>query len=204
MPDAQTIPTVNDLTTAELETIREALDSHLYWQINEDHSRRNSGHIMEPLTDAERAVEALQDKVQSIINGLDSDRSPERVEFLSDILIAAIEGGTGYWAQVSQYQYLDDGELKVFAAPRKPDEGTRATIHVLKDDESGYEEQGHDITVDTIAKGIGRIVRGEVKIKQRMRDAIAEASAGNEADNIDADDADAIVQAALFGELVYS
>ena len=52
------------------------------------------------------------------------NRSPEREQFLADIITGAVEGGTGYWAQVSGY---------VWDCP--PAE-CRATLHDMEDGES--------------------------------------------------------------------
>lgn len=133
-------------------------------------------------------------------------RSKERTEFLADIITTAVEGGTGYWAQVSQYQYADysgifDGELTVYAGERQGDD-TRATLHELND-EDGYREQGLDLDLDAVARGLGRIKRGEIGINDRLRAVIMLADADNDAGEIDADAADVIAQIALLGEIRY-
>lgn len=119
-------------------------------------------------------------------------RSKERAEFLQDVLITAVEGGTGYWAAVSGYRYDDD----------KP-ETASVTLHPLNDDTGEFDGPAHAVTIDTIAAGIGRIKRGDLSINSALRGTILNASDENDAGDIDADGADAIVQAALFGELVY-
>ena len=58
------------------------------------------------------------------------------------------------------------------------------------------------ITLDTIARGVNSIVSGAAMIPNVQRRRIA-AVRTHDADTIDARDADAIVQAALFGSLVY-
>lgn len=130
-------------------------------------------------------------------------RTSEREEFLADVITTAVEGGTGYWAAVTHYQYEYDGILclavgKGAEGPRKG-EGTRATI---VDEDDGAT---HEITVETIARGIGLIARGECQYataEDYVR-RIAAASRENDAGEIDAGDADNIVQAGLFGKLVY-
>ena len=129
-------------------------------------------------------------------------RTAERTEFLSDIIIAAVEGGTGYWAQVSQYQYVYDGEVHVYVGKRQGDQ-TRATLHEMNDDGDGYKAEGLDLTIDKIASALGKIVRGDVGTGERFRRRMAEASRENDAGDIDADDADTIAQIALLGEEVY-
>jgi hypothetical protein len=53
-----------DLSERDLAVICEALDSHAYWQLS-DESRRNSGYVMEPYTEAEREVMALEERLQT-------------------------------------------------------------------------------------------------------------------------------------------
>jgi hypothetical protein len=131
------------------------------------------------------------------------NRSPERTEFLRDILTGAVEGGTGYWAQVSQYQWVDrDGTVMVVVGERAGDDA-HATLHRLNEDESGYELAGLDLNVETIATGVNAIVNGRVATGERYRKGITQANAENDAGMIDADDADIIVQAGLLGEIIY-
>jgi hypothetical protein len=134
-------------------------------------------------------------------------RTEERTEFLQDIITAAVEGGTGYWARVSQYQYMDrwsepEGRIAVHAGTRQPG-GTRATLHEMNDEETGYKAEGLDLTADAVARGLGKIKRGEVQISSSLRALIMRADADNDAGDIDADAADVITQVALLGEIVY-
>lgn len=135
-------------------------------------------------------------------------RTEEREQFLADIITGAVEGGTSYWAQVSQYQWVDTfgyyevGKVMVVAGKQQGNEA-RATLHELNDDETGYKAEGLDLTLDAVATGIGRIVRGDVKIADFLRKQVAEASRENDAGNIDADLADCIAQAALLGDVIY-
>lgn len=130
-------------------------------------------------------------------------RSAERAEFLEGVVTTAVEGGTGYWAQVSQYQYVgSDGEVVVYTG-EQVGEGTRAVLHELKADESGYEAEGLTLDADAVAKGIGKITRGEVGVRADLKALIAQASRESDAGDIDAEGADVIAQAALLGEVRY-
>lgn len=129
-------------------------------------------------------------------------RSTARREFLGDVITGAVEGGTGYWAQVSQYQYEMDGEVRVCVGRRHGDD-PRAVLHPLRDDETGYEEEGKELTLDVVEAGIARIADPTFKINSTLRGAILAASATNDAGEIDAEGADYIVQAGLLGEVVY-
>jgi hypothetical protein len=129
-------------------------------------------------------------------------RSPERAEFLGDIITTAVEGGTGYWAQVSQYQYDYDGETRL-SVGQLVGQGTRAVLHEMNDAEDGYREEGLVLDLDAVARGIGRVVRGETDVADRYRQRIAAADRLNDAGNLDAEDADIIAQTGLLGEVRY-
>jgi hypothetical protein len=111
-----------------------------------------------------------------------------REEFLSDIITTAIEGGTGYWAQVSGYHWSDDEPAT-----------TRATLHDMEDGAT------FALTIEDIARGLAIVVdeRGEFRLNDELRASIVLADNENDGGYIDADCADVIVQAALFGEVRY-
>lgn len=122
-----------------------------------------------------------------------------REEFLADIITTAIEGGIGYWSQCSQYQWVDDdGRIRVVVGERRPNEGARATIEDIEDDQREYH-----VTPSVIQNGLRAIVDGKVQVNDRIRQSIAEGDAESDAGQMDADDADVIVQAGLFGEVRY-
>jgi hypothetical protein len=104
------------------------------------------------------------------------------------IHVTACEGGINYWAELQTYDFR----------------GT-STVTDMEDENASY-----DITAEVIAKGVQRIVSGEVKISPSIRLSIIrevmEAASGGESDGgcgCDANEADCIVQAGLFGEIVY-
>lgn len=117
-----------------------------------------------------------------------------REQFLSDVITTAIEGGIGYWSVCLQYQY--EGNVVVIDG-KDYGGGTRATISPLDTDDIWH------VTPDTIARGISVIREREDFCRLAIRDTILAASRENDGGEIDADGADVIVQAALFGELVY-
>lgn len=85
------------LTEKEVHTLREALDSHLYWQVSQEHERRD-GHVIYPkpshpdfkmgsLEDQERwtelaEVEALIDRLDELVltKGHDADAYKKHCE----------------------------------------------------------------------------------------------------------------------------
>jgi hypothetical protein len=128
----------------------------------------------------------------------------ERDTFLSDIIITAIEGGIGYWSRTLQYQYRDDDCDRVSVVVGDPslEQDTRA---IILDHEDGSPVAAvHTITPETIRVGIERICQETVRLSpwtvQRIREAAADLDAGM----LDADDADYIIQAGLFGDLRYA
>jgi len=117
------------------------------------------------------------------------ERSDERKQFLSDITITAIEGGIGYWSWVKVYNYSDELDVRAIVQENDPD----------KNDAPWF-----DINNDVIARGIGRVLTPSFKVSTQIRQWIRDDNKTN-GDNgmIDSDCADVIVQAALFGEIVY-
>lgn len=108
-------------------------------------------------------------------------RTATRTAFLTDVYSCALEGGIGYWATCTSYRWSTD---------------PRATIEDIAGDP-------HVITLATIAQGVNAIVRGAVAIPEVQRRRLADAARTNSADTVDASDADAVVQTALFGSPVY-
>lgn len=116
-------------------------------------------------------------------------RTPEHTEFLIDILNAAAEGGVNYWANLRGYRW-------------------DLTKHSVED--VGMEVQDIDnelgdwykVSLETIEVGIERFLNLS-SIDPDIRSDLEESVRNLDATNIDADAADAIVQVALFGEIVY-
>ena len=131
-------------------------------------------------------------------------RSAKREEFLSDVLSTAIEGGINDWAVVSEYKWdgLPNAEHYAIVHEVDPDEG-------IEEDEDGYAVRGLRVDIDLIAKGIGVIKEfnyqpnyfgdGGAYWRQFL---LADRTNGDDGD-YDAIIADWIVQAGLFGEIVY-
>lgn len=128
-------------------------------------------------------------------------RSQALQTFYSDIVTTAIEGGINYWAEVHQYAWFSNTLSGGTAAPG-PDGGdnAEAVIAAMDDDD----EQRHQVTPDTIARAYTILAAGEVKyLGEETRKRYLKARREVEAGDIDASDADNIVQLGIFGELVY-
>lgn len=109
-------------------------------------------------------------------------RTATRTAFLTDVYTCALEGGIGYWATCISYRWTND--------PRAIIEDIAGTPHV--------------ITLDTIARGVNAVVRGgTTAVSDAQRRRVTGAARTNSAEVIDASDADAILQTALFGSPVY-
>lgn len=117
-------------------------------------------------------------------------KSAARIQFLSDILSTAIEGGIDYWAQFDSIEKVDDANDII---------GWRYESAVIYD----YDDPDEKFVInnDVVAKGLNMIIR-----RNADRDkALILCSKTNGADgDFDADDADKIIQFALFdGDLMY-
>lgn len=117
-------------------------------------------------------------------------RSPERSKFLAYILVTALEGDTRHWADVENY------ETKDFDAT-----GNANSLKATIADNEGQLGR-FDIDIETIATGISRITAptSEMVSADRIK-MIAEASAVNDAGDIDGELADAILQAGVFNDV---
>lgn len=118
--------------------------------------------------------------------------STERDRFYADILIGAVEGGTGYWAAVSGYHWSDE----------KP-ATTRATLHELNDEGTAFDGPAHDVTVETVRRGVNAVISGDVHVNAQLRNTIRDAAEELDGGEIDAEAADVIVQAGALGEVRY-
>lgn len=133
-------------------------------------------------------------------------RTPEREQFLADVLTTAVEGGINDWAYVSEYQH---------EYTPVPVAETHAIVHEVdpsdvEEDDEGYAVRGLRVDIDTIAKGIG-VIKGFDNPPNYFGDGgsywkqflLADRTNGDDGD-YDAIVADWIVQAGLFGTIVYS
>jgi hypothetical protein len=125
-------------------------------------------------------------------------RSDARKQFLFDVFVTALEGGIGYWSVAEAYHWTKDYDAGSSA------DDLDGFYAIITDEEGGLVDK---VRVDarTIARGIGVIQKGgaELHLHDSYRSRILGASAINDSGEIDAGDADIIVQAGLFNEVVY-
>lgn len=121
-------------------------------------------------------------------------RSDERTQFLTDVLVTAVEGGIGYWSRGEDYRY--SGEPA----------GRGVTITSVVEDDDFTPTR---VTLDTLATAVNKIVRGDDTGSVRLRPIVAAASWANSIcpdsgpEDIDGEWADQIFQVALFGKVVH-
>lgn len=108
-------------------------------------------------------------------------------QYCKDILVTCVEGGSNYWA--SFRNIIRDGELDIL-------ECEVADIEEGPDDpEEEFEYK--KITIEDIRRGVQIVCDPKFKIGQEWRDMILN-------DDNDAGSSDIVLQAAIFGEVVYS
>lgn len=111
-------------------------------------------------------------------------------EALQDIIITACEGGIGYWSQLESYDYRE----------------TSFVLREMNEDETDWTGPKHILDHDVVAVGLERIVSGVVTVSPDIRSSIMneliEATKGGGFAG-DTTDCDCIVQAGLFGEIIY-
>lgn len=125
-------------------------------------------------------------------------RSPEREEFLADILTTALEGGIGYWSEATEYRWEGLAHKDYYA--------------VIVDAEADGEDEDFPesrIDIDVIAKGIATIKGFDYQPNYfgdggaYWREFLLADRTNGEDGDYDAIVADWIVQAGLFGEIIY-
>lgn len=116
---------------------------------------------------------------------------PVSAEFVHDVFVTACEGGINYWAEVDQYHWSDgNGNDDLF--------GFFAVIH------DGEDPTKFRVDASVIANGLQRVSAGPVEhLGEGLRANIVKATIAGDAGEIDANDADTIVQVGLFGRIIY-
>lgn len=112
-------------------------------------------------------------------------RSEERNQFYSDIIVTAMAGGIYYWAADKHYNRVDEKNVSV----RVRDMGDPDEPWTLIDN-------------DAIGRALSMLKDGKVKTGRGQK-FWAEVYRTMEGADIDADDADVIVQVACYGEIVF-
>jgi len=109
----------------------------------------------------------------------------EQEKFLDDVIITAVEGGIGYWSICDSYK-------------RGNDKPTTAEIEELEED--GVTRTGNKFSINReMMKDAMDKALAERMLNKRALAAIIMEDAGD----LDADDADSIVQIGCFGRVIF-
>ena len=133
-------------------------------------------------------TEAMTFKVK-----LNERQQKEFDSIVSSIHCSAIEGGSygiGYWCDVLSYKWDEKDDTKF------------KSVIQMHEEYEDHRQLKYTINRDVIILGIKRIATGELKVNDRYVQKCAALLVTGEAD-MDADDADIIVQAGLFNEVIF-
>jgi hypothetical protein len=122
-------------------------------------------------------------------------------DFLDDVRVTATEGGIGYWANVVDYTWREpDGRTVVVT--HDPDDMADLHVAALA---SYYANGCAGVVIDraAIARGIAALLDGSVPVGKYLLDMISTGVREGDAGEIDSDGADVIVQAAIFGKIIF-
>jgi hypothetical protein len=147
-------------------------------------------------------IEAIRDRVMTPPTDAELERLLARDEFLASVITTAIEGGVGYWAGCRVYRWwsptLDGGTAL-------PSVNGGAFAHAVLVDREDPEQRDWKVDPGTIVQAFERLAEDApvLHVSTRTRNRLLGAYDDLEAGDIDADDADMLVQIGLFGEVVY-
>ncbi|MGO4302193.1 hypothetical protein [Cupriavidus sp. RAF12] len=110
-------------------------------------------------------------------------------QFLKEVLTTAVEGGISYWAQAT--------------GPAERDSDHNVIQIELEPSEGPDEFEKKLVTAHTVAAGIEKVMSAGFSVNPQIPSDILQALGANDTGYIDAMDADVIIQAGLFGEIVY-
>lgn len=102
----------------------------------------------------------------------------DRTEFITDIVDTAFGGGINYWAEIS------NGKIREY-------------------DDEGPVGEWIRVTPGLVEKGIALVKEPSFQVRDDILTAILLCDRNNDAGEIDTEAADVIIQAGVFGEIVY-
>lgn len=139
-------------------------------------------------------------------------RTAEHTQFLADVLTTAVEGGIGYWARITDCKRADDLswlEITVIeyeSAAEDTDTDIFFSYDALDALVNAKDERTakyiHTVTLDNVASALRKVIDGGY-VNKEMTARIFLAYKEKDAGEIDAYDADAVIQVAALGEVVY-
>ena len=128
-------------------------------------------------------------------------RTAERSSFLAEVVVTAAESGVHYWAELSEYDWDDDGKGEITDASFR----VRGFDGDIPNDVGSVDRalEWQLVDLDTIERGIEALRDPGFQVNPRIQAEIFAGERVNDAGMIDANGADVIVQAAVFGEIIY-
>lgn len=132
-----------------------------------------------------------------------ASRTAERETFLADVLVTAVEGGINYWTHTTNYHWYSP-MLSGGTADPSPAGGGNAHVRLEVPEGPDGDPMTVDVTLDTIDKGLALLRSGEVEVSQYLQKAIVTSDQFNDFESaFDAIAADVVVQAGVFGKVVF-
>lgn len=123
---------------------------------------------------------------------MSKDFKPYTDEEFSDIMTTCLEGGSNYW--INEGYSVDTEHMD------ESDEfGNSFYLFVdVKDKDGEGEVINSRVTKASLSEAASKIINRQVKVSNAIAKDVEEERAG-----VDADSADALIQVAVFGEIVY-
>lgn len=125
---------------------------------------------------------------------------PKLDQLFLDTFVTALEGGIGYWAASTSYHWEVEGDLM-----GEDKEGFYSDIVDTEfpddEDNAGFKPTRIDRAV--IARGFDRLLAGAIEMNPSILKNITSGYHDPANADLDAIDADVVVQVGLFGEIVY-
>jgi hypothetical protein len=136
--------------------------------------------------------------------GKHTTRAPQEADFLTHVITTAVEGGINYWASVSGYHWhfpdLDGGTAR-------PGPGGSANAYItLHENDTEGRGRSFILGLNGIERALRRITAGPVEhMSEQRRERIRRAFHGDEdaRTDLDAFDAEEVVQVVCFGKVLY-
>src|SRR4030095_4429362 len=126
---------------------------------------------------------------------------PVPFQVLADILTTAVEGGSHYW--LAAHSIERDQEHNVLSIIKPLDKETDEPFDVDDFLPAFAGNRERNITVDTVATGIERLLAATVPARTDIMGAVLKGLIDPEDLDVDAEGADIIIQLGFFGTLVY-
>ena len=117
----------------------------------------------------------------------------------ADLLTTAVEGGTNYWAAVSDIKR--DADLNVLSVKFHEEDYYKGTLFTPY---GQYDEVGRSVDLNAIKNAVERILTEKIEfVGSRFIEELDRLRVDPEDVSWDADTADVVVQVAIFGKVVY-